>query len=80
MAYDVALSVKFAQCLPATELNPIGRWLIEVDGGTPGLFMGIKWLCNLVMMLVLILLRKSRPVFTYVIAAFLLALLVVLGW
>jgi len=41
-AYDTYLSIKYRDSLYESELNPIGRWLIEQDQGDVALFMGIK--------------------------------------
>lgn len=43
-AYDTYLSIKFQETLRFQELNPIGRWLLEVDGGSVAAFMGCKFL------------------------------------
>ncbi len=43
-AYDTYLSIKFQETLRFQELNPIGRWLMEFDGGSVAAFMGCKFL------------------------------------
>ncbi|MFN3192124.1 MAG: hypothetical protein ACE361_16550 [Aureliella sp.] len=32
-AYDIFLTIKYYESLPAMELNPIGRWLMQLDTG-----------------------------------------------
>lgn len=32
-AYDIFLTIKYVESLPAMELNPIGRWLMYLDAG-----------------------------------------------
>ena len=32
-AYDIFLTIKYFESLPAMELNPIGRWLMSLDTG-----------------------------------------------
>lgn len=44
---DVYCSIKYEYELLAEELNPIGRWLMELDGGSVSLFMACKFFCNL---------------------------------
>lgn len=41
-AYDLYLSVKYSAELYSVELNPLGRYLIELGGGDVSLFMGVK--------------------------------------
>lgn len=43
-AYDCYLSIKFQETLRFQELNPIGRWLMDYDGGSVATFMGCKFL------------------------------------
>ncbi len=43
-AYDVYLSIKYQDTLRFQELNPIGIWLMEMDGGSVAAFMGAKLL------------------------------------
>ena len=79
-AHDIYLSVKYADGLVFAEMNPIGQWLMNAGG--VGCFLSVKWLANLVVLLVLILSHKSKPRFctvaTYVIAGVQAALLAVL--
>lgn len=32
-AYDIFLTVKYFESLPMMELNPVGRWLMQLDNG-----------------------------------------------
>ena len=41
-AIDIYISIKTQEYLWHLEMNPVGRWLIELDGGDVALFMGIK--------------------------------------
>jgi hypothetical protein len=42
-AYDAYLAIKYRDTLAAMEKNPIGLWLMSLDGGDVSLFMGIKF-------------------------------------
>lgn len=42
-AYDTYLAIKFQEMLRFHELNPMGRWLLEVDNGSVATFMGCKF-------------------------------------
>lgn len=57
-AYDVYLSVKYADFLRHLERNPIGLWLLHLDGGSAALFMAVKVFSSLVVLAVLILLHR----------------------
>jgi hypothetical protein len=46
-AYDVYLSIKYQAVLKFLELNPLGRWLMELDDGSVAVFMGCKFLGTL---------------------------------
>lgn len=54
-AYDVYLSVKYPDFLKHLEENPLGMWLISLDGGSPALFMAVKFASSMIVMSVLIL-------------------------
>ena len=43
-AYDVYWSIKLSDTLCDNELNPMGVWLIDQDGGSVALFMAMKFL------------------------------------
>lgn len=47
-ALDVYLSIKYQYRLVDEELNPLGRWLMALDGGSVGLFMACKFFGNVV--------------------------------
>lgn len=47
-AMDVYFSIKYEYALTAEEMNPIGPWLMRLDGGSVGLFMACKFFGNLV--------------------------------
>jgi hypothetical protein len=32
-AYDIHLTIKYANSLPSLELNPVGRWIMGLDQG-----------------------------------------------
>lgn len=41
-AYDMYVSIKVRDVLYGHELNPVGRYLMRLDGGDVALFMGLK--------------------------------------
>jgi hypothetical protein len=41
-AFDIYMSIKAQEYLFFSEMNPVGRWLIRLDGGDVALFMGVK--------------------------------------
>lgn len=47
-AYDVYLSVKYQETLRFQELNPLGRWLLELDNGSVAMFMGCKFMGTMI--------------------------------
>ncbi|HTN77757.1 MAG TPA: hypothetical protein VL096_21010 [Pirellulaceae bacterium] len=47
-AYDVYLSIKYQETLQFQELNPVGRWLLEIDNGSIATFMGCKFLGTMI--------------------------------
>ena len=49
--YDVYWSFKTADILHATEQNPIGTWLINLDGGDISLFMTVKMVGTMMVIL-----------------------------
>ena len=59
-AYDVYLSIKYQEVLQYQELNPLGRWLLKLDGGKVAVFMGCKFLGTLVVLGVIQLLYFYR--------------------
>ena len=59
-AYDIYVSVALSEILPDNEENPIGRWLIEKDGGKIALFMGLKVAGTITALCILVLLYRFR--------------------
>ena len=53
--YDVYWSIKLQEILLSNELNPIGKFLISLDGGDVALFMAMK-------VLAMIMILGSLPV------------------
>ena len=49
--YDVYWSFKTAEILYQTEQNPIGMWLISLDGGDVSLFMTVKMVGTMLVIL-----------------------------
>ena len=84
-AYDIFLTIKYVEVLPMMELNPIGLWLMNFNGGTEGhlsqiaLFVAAKFSGNFIALAVIELLAawRSRAAFTvaFVVALFQLGLL-----
>ena len=64
---DTYFAIKYSDVLYHMELNPVGRWLIEADGGDVSLFMAAKlfgtWLASFFGML-LFLYRRSLGIIT----------------
>jgi hypothetical protein len=52
--YDAALVVRFSDTIWEMEQNPIGRYLIAINGGDVSLFVGIKLLGTCVVLLTLV--------------------------
>lgn len=57
-SYDVYCSIKYQSTLLANEENPIGRLLIEMDGGDVALFMTVKMIGTTLVLLSLPYLRR----------------------
>lgn len=64
--YDTYLIVRFADMIYMMEMNPIGRWLLEVANGDVGVFVRVKLAgtFSVLCMLMFMKLRRSRMVFT----------------
>ena len=58
-AYDTYLTIRHQDIIQDTELNPLGRLLIEADGG-PGLFVASKCLGTAMSLGLLILIRERN--------------------
>lgn len=81
-AFDAALTVKFQQELPHAEMNPMARFLLDLDEWNPGVFIGFKFLgTTLVLGFLTLAHGKNRPLaqlLASVIAMFQLGLLLFL--
>ncbi len=75
-AVDTYLSAKYPDFLKALEINPVGRMLIQMDGGDPALLLGTKFFCNLLVFSILILSHRwySRLCWVLTVASSLLQL------
>lgn len=60
-ALDVYCSIKYQFELIAEEMNPVGRWLMQLDGGSVALLMSCKFLGNLLAIGGLPLLYLKHP-------------------
>ena len=58
--FDAYLIVKFKDTLPLMELNPVGRLLLEWDGGEPSLFVAAKFLGTILVLGILFALRQKN--------------------
>lgn len=79
-AYDTYLSIKFQELLPIHELNPVGRWLLEIDGGSCAAFMGCKFLGTSLALGILQLLYFAWRTVALTVATVLAALQAMLAW
>jgi len=59
-AYDTYWSFKNQNTLYDAEQNPIGRWLMELDGGDVALFMTVKMLGTLIVLNAIPLVGRFR--------------------
>ena len=59
-SYDAYLTMKFNDSIASMELNPLGVWLIEMDGGDPSLFIGVKFLGTIIVLGLLSLIHKHH--------------------
>ena len=59
-AYDTYLTVKFCEQLPQLELNPVGRWLLDLDAGEPALLIGAKFMGSTLVMGILFVLQQRH--------------------
>ena len=59
-AYDAYLVVLFADLMPQQEQNPIGRYIMELSGGTVGAFVACKMFGTVLVLLVLARLWQNR--------------------
>ena len=58
---DHYLTIKLSHTIMQEERNPIGRWLLEVDGGNPALFMTIKMMCLWIIFLCCLKIYQWKP-------------------
>jgi hypothetical protein len=58
--YDIYWSIKLQETLYNNELNPIGKWLIELDDGSVALFMAVKTTLCIILMVGLIFLAMVK--------------------
>jgi len=55
---DHYFTIKLSATIVQQEKNPIGQWLLEIDGGNPALFMTAKMICLWVIALIIIKIWK----------------------
>jgi hypothetical protein len=60
-SYDCYLSIKFQDQLHHNEMNPLGKLLLDLDGGNVALFMGLKFFTTIIVLGVLVLLYDRKP-------------------
>ena len=60
-AYDTYLTVKFQDLMIYLELNPLGHWLMQMDGGSVAIFLGCKFAGTVLVLGVVPLLYLIRP-------------------
>lgn len=58
--YDTWLTIRFEECMMQHEENPIGRWLIKIEGGDVGLFVRFKVAGTIFVMTVLGVMYRIR--------------------
>jgi hypothetical protein len=54
-------TIKLADTIQEEEKNPIGLWLLELDGGNPALFMTVKMICLWLIFVICLKLYIWRP-------------------
>lgn len=86
-AYDIFLTIKYVESLPSLELNPIGRWLMQLDSGPEcqldqiACFITAKFSGNFITLTVLEFLGTwKRSIATVVAIAVAAAQLILLGF
>jgi hypothetical protein len=50
---DAYLTIKYQDSIGLLEVNPVGQWLLWIDGGDPSLFIGAKFLGTIIVLSVL---------------------------
>lgn len=67
---DAYLTIKYQEQICYLESNPVGRLLLSLDGGEPGLFIGAKFLGTIMVLGFLTMLyRANRPMATLLTSA-----------
>jgi hypothetical protein len=78
-AFDAYLTVRFQESLQIHEVNPLARMLLQLSGWDPALFIGVKFLCSMMVLGILTALhvadRRIGLVIATAIASFQLGLL-----
>jgi tellurite resistance protein TehA-like permease len=59
--HDALLVVLYRSTINQFEENPVGKWLLEIQGGSVGLFVSLKLIGTAVVLTVLITLYQIRP-------------------
>lgn len=64
--YDTYLIIRFADMISMMEMNPIGRWLLDIADGEIGVFVRVKLAgtFSVLCMLVFMKMRRNRMLFT----------------
>ena len=78
-AYDVYLAIKYQEILRFTEMNPVGQWLLALDGGNVAIFMGCKVVGTMLVLGILQLMYFVRRRLALFVASILAALQAALG-
>tara|TARA_R100001244_G_scaffold125623_2_gene95627 strand:+ start:151 stop:465 length:315 start_codon:yes stop_codon:yes gene_type:complete len=63
---DHYLTIKFQDNIVVSERNPIGVWLIQIDGGSVALFMTLKMACLWIIATFLLRLYKIKKQLAYI--------------
>lgn len=58
---DHYFTIKLSATINSEEQNPIGLWLLALDGGSPALFMTIKMICLWVIGAIIYIIYRSKP-------------------
>ena len=67
---DAYLTIKYQEQICYLESNPVGRLLLSLDGGEPGLFIGAKFLGTIMVLgFLTTLYRANRPMATLLTSA-----------
>jgi hypothetical protein len=68
-AYDTYLTVKFQDLMVYLELNPVGTWLMQIDGGNVAIFLGCKFAGTVLVLGIVPLLFLVRPLLGMVVSS-----------